>query len=109
MLQGLAKTLVPFLMKFSAPLLVIRMSQKFASCEPNTAAYFGFFGAFLHFLVAARPERHIAVVTHSSFLAALLNTAVDTAAVPEVAAWFDNAELREMHVAPCAAPDASGG
>ena len=50
MLQGLAKTLVPFLMKFSAPLLVIRMSQKFASCEPNTAAYFGFFGAFLHFL-----------------------------------------------------------
>ena len=50
MLQGLAKTLVPFLMKFSAPLFVIRMCQKFASCEPKTAAYLGFFGAFLHFL-----------------------------------------------------------
>ena len=49
-LQGAVKAAVPTLMRLRAPLLVIRMSQKFASSEPDTLAFFGFLGAFVHCL-----------------------------------------------------------
>ena len=58
---------------------------------------------FLSMLIA-RPEQHIAVVTHSSFLAALFNAALDVAAAPEAASWFANAELREVRLAPISPP-----
>lgn len=54
--------------------------------------------AFLEWL-AGRPEEHVAVVTHSSFLAALCNTALDTAAEPAAAEWFGNAEMRHVRLA----------
>jgi len=51
--------------------------------------------AFLESLLA-RPEQHIAVTTHSSFLAALCNAALDTSAAPNISSWFDNAEMRVL-------------
>ena len=54
--------------------------------------------AFLQWL-HARPEQRIAVVTHSSFLAALLNAALDSRAQPEVGEWFGNAEMRHVRLA----------
>ena len=59
-------------------------------------------------LLFARPETHIAVVTHSSFLAALLNAALDTSASPAASEWFANAELRELRLAPRAPGPAAG-
>jgi broad specificity phosphatase PhoE len=53
--------------------------------------------AFLEW-VAARPEAHVAVVTHSSFLAALCNVALDTAAEPAAGEWFGNAEMRHIRL-----------
>eukprot|EP01065_Artemidia_motanka_P011709 TRINITY_DN16370_c0_g1_i1.p1 TRINITY_DN16370_c0_g1~~TRINITY_DN16370_c0_g1_i1.p1 ORF type:complete len:256 (+),score=46.50 TRINITY_DN16370_c0_g1_i1:127-894(+) len=44
----------------------------------------------------ARPERNIAVVTHSAWLAALLNCVVDCSGCPEYAAWFGTGELRSV-------------
>lgn len=49
--------------------------------------------AFLELLMQ-RPEAHIAVSTHSSFLAALFNVALDVSAAPECGEWFANAEMR---------------
>ena len=52
------------------------------------------FLAMLH----ARPEKHIAVVCHSSFLCALTNAALQTEAAPGMGEWFANAELRLVHL-----------
>ena len=52
---------------------------------------------FLEFVIG-RPEQHIAVATHSSFLAALCNVALDTSAAPEMDAWFENAEIRLLRL-----------
>ena len=60
-------------------------------------------------MLLKRPETHIAVVTHSSFLAALLNAALDTTAVPQVSGWFANAEMREVRIAPLSRLKLGGG
>ena len=39
------------------------------------------------------------MVSHSSFLAALLNAALDSRAQPEVGEWFGNAEMRHVRLA----------
>ena len=52
------------------------------------------FLAMLH----ARPEKGIAVVCHSSFLCALTNATLRTAAAPELGAWFANAEMRQVRL-----------
>ena len=54
--------------------------------------------AFLHWL-HARPEQRIAVITHSSFLAALSNVALDSRADLTVGEWFANAEMRHVRLA----------
>ena len=66
----------------------------------------------LHFLqwLNNRPEKCIAVVTHSSFLAALFNTALhltDEQALT-VGAWFANAECRHLVLASMPAESARG-
>ena len=53
--------------------------------------------AFLQWL-HARPEQRIAVVTHSSFLAALCNVAIDSRADLKVGEWFANAEMRHVRL-----------
>ena len=53
--------------------------------------------AFLEML-HARPEQHIAVVCHSSFLCALCNAALQTEAAPGMGEWFANAEMRIVHL-----------
>lgn len=55
---------------------------------------------FLDYLMK-RPEQHLGVVTHSSFLAALCNVALDTSGSPGLREWFDNAELRVARVTCC--------
>ena len=47
----------------------------------------------------ARPEQRIAVITHSSFLAALSNVALDSRADLAVGEWFANAEMRHVRLA----------
>ena len=54
--------------------------------------------AFLH-EIRGRPEKHIAVVSHSSFFLALFNATLDTARAPELREWFDNGAMRVAHVA----------
>ena len=54
--------------------------------------------AFLQWL-HERPEQSIAVVTHSSFLAALCNVALDSRADLKVGEWFANAEMRHVRLA----------
>ena len=54
--------------------------------------------AFLH-EIRRRPEKHIAVVSHSSFFLALFNATLDTARAPELREWFDNGAMRVAHVA----------
>ena len=49
---------------------------------------------FFHWL-EERPEKNIAVVTHSAFLSVLFNKAV--ACGPELSRWFDNCEMRSAH------------
>ena len=44
------------------------------------------------------------MVTHSSFLAALLNAALDSRAQPEVGEWFGNAEMRHVRLASVSRP-----
>ena len=48
----------------------------------------------------ALPHRHVAVVSHSGFLAALFNVAADCSDAPELAGWFDTAEMRAVHLEP---------
>ena len=50
-------------------------------------------------MLHARPEKHIAVVSHSSFFLALFNATLDTARAPELREWFDNGAMRVAHVA----------
>lgn len=65
--------------------------------------------AFLE-LCMARPEQHVAVVTHSSFLAALFNTALHLTdeQASTVGAWFANAECRHLVLASMPAESARG-
>ena len=50
--------------------------------------------AFLH-EIRGRPEKHSAVVSHSAFF----NATLDTARAPELREWFDNGAMRVAHVA----------
>jgi len=44
----------------------------------------------------ARPERHVAVATHSAFLLALFNAALDAAGDEAVRSWFATGEMRTV-------------
>lgn len=48
-------------------------------------------------IIMARPERNIAVVTHSSFLLHLLSFSGITAD-EELSKWFENGEMRSMFI-----------
>jgi len=90
-----------------------RCGSAFGGCEggPHSAAIAEHAWGFLNWLVAVRPEREIAVATHSLFLLALFHGALEP---PGGGRWpspqvFHTGEVRSLVVAGAPPPPAMGG